>query len=220
MDKLTAFYTGRAWRDLALRLKIERGGRCERSGRIFTDLSRLCGHHKIELTEENVGDASVSLNPQNIEIISFEEHNREHRRFGYKRKTYIVWGSPLSGKTTTVRQIMRRGDIVMDIDALWQAVSFQPEYIKPDGLRFNVFRLRDSLLDQIYTNYGNFCDAYIIGGYPDKYERERLAGRYGAELIYCESAKEECIDRVLAAGRPSEWAKYVNDWWYIYERTK
>ena len=216
MDKLHQFYCSKAWRDLSFRLKIERGGKCERTGEVFADMSQLIAHHKIELTEDNVDDPNISLNPNNIEIISFNEHNKEHRRFGYKQNVYIVYGSPLSGKTTLVRELMSYGDLVLDIDSLWQAVTFQPAHVKPKNVRFNIFKLRDEMLDQIKMRYGGWYDAYIIGGYPDKYERERLAQTLGAELIYCESTKEECLERLEQSGKPESWREYIIDWWERY----
>ena len=216
MDKLHQFYCSKAWRDLSFRLKVERGGKCERTGEVFADMSQLIAHHKIELTEDNVDDPNISLNPNNIEIISHAEHNKEHRRFGYKQNVYIVYGSPLSGKTTLVRELMSYGDLVLDIDSLWQAVTFQPAYVKPKNVRFNIFKLRDEMLDQIKMRYGGWYDAYIIGGYPDKYERERLAQTLGAELIYCESTKEECLERLEQSGKPESWREYIIDWWERY----
>lgn len=215
MDRLHQFYCSKAWRTLAYKLKVERGGKCERTGEIFADLSQLIGHHKIELTEDNVDDPNVSLNPDNIEIISFKEHNKEHRRFGNKQKVYIIYGSPLSGKTTLAKELMQYGDIVLDLDSIWQAVTMQGRYSKPNNIRFNVFKMRDDLLGQIKMRYGNWYDAYIIGGYPDKYERQRLADELGAELIYCESTKQECISRL--GDRGIKWLDYINDWWNKYE---
>jgi len=219
MDKLHSFYCSKNWRDLAFRLKVERGGKCERCGETPLDWAYLIGHHKIDITEDNVDDPAIALNPALVEIICFDCHNKEHRRFGHSKRVYIVWGSPLSGKTTTVRQMMRYGDIVLDIDALWEAVTMQPKYSKPDNCRYNMFALRDALLDQIKTRYGQWYDAYIIGGYPDKYERERLSQSLGAELIYCESSKEECLKRLEQSGKPRAWEQYVNDWWERFERS-
>ncbi len=182
------------------------------------DWKLLIGHHKEELTEDNVNDPRVALNPDKIEIICIDCHNRDHRRFGHKQQVYIVWGSPLSGKTTAVRQMMQYGDIVLDMDLLWQALTLQPEYIKPNNVRFNVFAIRDALLDQIKTRYGQWYDAYIIGGYPDKYERQKLAESMGAELVYCESTKDECLKRLHDSGKPKGWEKYIEDWWEVFER--
>lgn len=222
MGDIHAFYCRKPWRDLSYKLKVERGGKCERCG--FTavtkdDWAKLIGHHRIELTESNVDDAAVALNPAKIEIICFGCHNEEHRRFGNSKRVYIVWGSPLSGKTSAVREMMRYGDIVMDIDQLWQAVTMQPEHVKPDNVRFNIFALRDALLDQIKTRYGGWYDAYIIGGYADKYERERLAATMGAKLVYCESTQEDCLRRRHDGERAEAWDDYIRKWWDTFERT-
>ena len=215
--KLHRFYSSKAWRDLAHRLKVERGGKCERTGNTFADMSQLIAHHKTELTEDNVNDPQIALNPDNIEIISFDEHNKEHRRFGNNQKVYIVWGSPLSGKTTMVRELMQYGDIVLDIDGLWQAITLQPDHVKPQNVRFNVFKMRDDFLDQIKTRYGNWYDAYVISSLPDKYERERMAETLGAELIYCDSTQEECIERFKKSDRPGIWLDFIMDWWEKFE---
>lgn len=216
MDKLHNFYTLKPWRDLAYSLKIKAGGTCNRCGKTVLDFKYLIGHHKVELTEDNVDDVTISLNPDNVEIICLTCHNNAHRRFGGKQNVYIVYGSPLSGKTTLVRELMQYGDIVYDMDAMCEAISFQPEYVKPNNLRFNLFKMRDDLLDQIRTRYGNWYDAYIIMGLPDKHERERLAERLGAELIYCESTREECIERMGKSSKPSSWLQYINDWFDSY----
>ena len=218
MDKQHQFYASKAWRELTYNLKIERGGKCERCGARPLHFSSLIGHHKIELNNDNVDDPNIALNPNSIEIICHRCHDKEHYRFGNKQNVYIVYGSPLSGKKTMVQELMQYGDIALDMDALYQAITMQPQYIKPKNVRFNVFKLRDSLLDQVKTRYGQWYDAYIIGGYPDKYERERLAQTLGAELIYCESTKEECIERLFKSDKPKVWLEYITDWWEKYER--
>ena len=217
MDKLKQFYNSRTWRSLSHQLKIERGYTCERTGITVTNASELIAHHKIELTESNVDDPNISLNPDNIEIILFSEHNKEHRRFGtHDHGVYIVYGSPLSGKTTLVRETMRKGDIVVDIDMIWEAVTLSDNYDKPNNLKFNVFTIRDNLIDQIKTRFGGWIDAYIIGGYPNKTERDRLQQRLNAELIYVDSTKDECLQRLHESNRPKVWEEYITQWWDEY----
>ncbi len=221
MNNLKRFYSLKPWLDLSYKLKIERGGKCSKCSFTPTtkeEWSLLIAHHIIELTEDNINNPNISLNPSNIEIICLNCHNKEHHRFGHDKEVYIVYGSPLSGKSTYVKQIVKPGDLILDIDLLWQALSYQPQHIKPNNLRFNIFKLRDEILDQIKTRYGQWYNAYIIGGYPDKYERERLSQTLGAELIYIESTKEECLNRI-ENNRPSIWKDYIDKWWDTYNRT-
>ncbi|MFV0400474.1 MAG: hypothetical protein ACK5LX_07625 [Oscillospiraceae bacterium] len=218
MDALEQFYNSTAWRELSHRLKVERSGVCNRCKRQYHDTALLVGHHTEELTLDNVHNPAVSLNPQKIEVICFDCHNREHRRFGYKRSIHIVWGSPFSGKRKYVRDHIIPGDLVVDIDAIWTAVTYMPEDTKPDNCRFNVFAVRRLLIDQVKTRYGNWCDAYIIGGFPMFNEREQLSKELGAERIYCESTEGECMRRMKEAGKPPVFADYIADWWEKYRR--
>lgn len=216
MGKLHRFYGTKAWRDLSYALKIKAEGKCSRCKETILDFKYLIAHHKIELNKSNVDNPDISLNPELIEIVCHACHNKVHRRFGNKQNVYIIYGSPLSGKTTLARELMQYGDIVVDIDSLWQIVTFQDRYIKPNNVRFNIFKLRDELLDQVRTRYGQWYDAYVIGGYPCRHERKKIAEELGAELIYCESTKEECIERAIRGNRPKEWIDYIERWWDEY----
>lgn len=217
------FYARKEWIELRLDLIIERNMTCERCGKHCIDISQLIGHHKIPLTEANINDVNITLNPENIEIICFDCHNEEHERFGYKHKqeVYIVYGPPCSGKTSYVLSNMVRRDLVIDMDRLYEAVSLLPRYDKPDVLRYNVFAIRNLLIEEIKTRYGKWHDAYIIGGYANKTERERLAKELGAELIYCEATKLECIGRLNTCNdyrmeHKEEWIKYIDKWFAEY----
>jgi len=190
-------YVSKAWRELRFNLIIERGPVCQRCSEVVIDTSKLIAHHRIPLSPANINDINITLNQENIEIICFDCHNVEHRRYGCnKHNVYIVYGSPLSGKNTLVNQLSRYGDMVLDIDKLYECISGQSLFDKPNNLRFNVFVLRDKMIDMIKTRYGDWHDCYIIGGYPNKQERKRLARELGAELIYVDSTKDECLQRV------------------------
>ena len=215
--KVHAFYCTKAWRELSYNAKIKAKGKCNRCGN-YPGMEYLIGHHTIELNEDNVDDANISLNPDLIEVVCLTCHNKEHKPLVKEHRVYIVYGSPRSGKNTLVRELMRTGDIVVDIDAIWVAVTGQPNYVRPDNCKYNVFKTRDCLLDQIKTRYGRWNNAYIIGGYPDKYDRERLAKEMGAELIYCESTKEECLRRRIESGKPGIWDEYIEKWWREYTK--
>ena len=91
---------------------------------------------------------------------------------------------------------MSRGDLVVDMDRLYSAASMLPYYDKPENLLSNVIGIRNALIDNIKTRYGKWNNAFIIGGYPDKYKREKLAEDLGAEIIFCDVSKAECLKRL------------------------
>jgi hypothetical protein len=115
---------------------------------------------------------------------------------------------------------MSRGDLIVNMDQLYAAVSFLPFYDKPDNLLINVRGIHNQLLDNIKTRYGKWNNAWVIGGYADKYKRERLAEDLGAELVFCDISKEECLRRLKLDGdrqyRQDEWESYIDKWFNQY----
>ena len=221
---LSNFYRSKEWVNLLKVLKLQRvdsSGNilCEYCGKPIVNKYDCIGHHKIYLTEENYTDAEVSLNPDNIALVHHRCHNRIHDKLGYsKREVYIVYGAPLAGKSSWVKEASEPGDLIVDMDSLWQAVSGQPRYIKPNRLKSVVFSLRDNLLESIRYRRGKWNNAYIIGGYPYQAERERLIDSLGAREVFIDTSKEECIARLEAQEDRDclEWIKYIEDWFNIF----
>ena len=220
--ELQRFYGTKAWQDLRWKKIIEAGGKCERCGKDFTDdMSQLIAHHKEHLTDENLTDPFVALNPDNVEIVCRKCHAHYHDDRGYikpRKQVFIVYGPPLSGKTTYVRQNAEPGDLIIDMDALYTAVSFEDLYTRPPELNRIVFGMRDWLYDQVRIRNGNWITAWIIAGLPRKGEREQLAARLGASCVLIECDKEECHKRLLNAedGRFPQWGEYIDKWFADY----
>lgn len=218
---LSSFYTSKPWIELMQIIRLERVNSqgeliCEHCGKPIVYKYDCIGHHIVELTEENYLDANISLNPDNIMLVHHRCHNKIHEKLNYsKRNVYLVYGSPLSGKTTFVQDNMQYGDMVVDIDSIWQCVSAQDRYVKPNGLKTNVFGIRNQLIDMIRTRTGFWRTAWLIGGYPLIGERERLCKSLGAREIFIDTPKEECLQRLLAdsSRNHDEWEKYIEDWW-------
>lgn len=192
---------------------------CEHCHKPIVTKYDCIGHHIIELTENNYVNADISLNPNNIMLVHHKCHNKIHDRLGlsYIKQVYLVYGSPLSGKSSWVKDNMNYGDLIVDMDNIWQCISGQDKYIKPNRLRANVFAIRDSLIDMIRVRRGNWLNAYIIGGYPLISERERLIKSLGAREVFIDTPKEECIRRLTSNNsRPKEYEKYILDWWEQY----
>lgn len=218
-DWAMPLYKSDAWRDLRRVLIAERGQRCEHCGKMISDPSKIEADHIIELTPENINDASIALNQDNVQLLCKECHRLKHQRFGsFEQRVFLVYGSPCSGKKTRVKHAMFRGDIVVEIDMLYAAVSGCGMHDKPDSIKQFVFRLRDTALDCIKTRTGKWSTAYVIGGYPRRAERENLARRLGAELMYQDSTREECLLRAKSMGEIGKsMEKYINQWWDVFE---
>ena len=215
------FYRSKEFTTLRLNIIHERTNTdgfniCEHCNKPIIRRYDLIAHHVIELTEDNYTDASISLNPELIKLVHHRCHNKIHNKLGYShRKVYLVHGSPLSGKTSYVNDVLNEGDLVIDIDSIWQSVSGQDRYVKPNRLRSCVFAVRDTLLDCVKYRRGKWLNAYIIGSYPLISDRERLCKELGAEEIHINTSYDECIKRLNthADGRDvKEWTKYIDDY--------
>ena len=115
-----------------------------------------------------MNDYSISLNPDNLMWLHHGCHNKIHCRFGYEdeAKVYLVYGSPLSGKSSWVKTVAGKDDLICDIDSIYQMISVNPRYIKNDRLKTNVFQIRNCIYDMIKMRTGKFGNAYVIGGFP------------------------------------------------------
>ncbi len=81
--ELHNFYKSKQW-FIARTVKTQNAkGRCERCGKIGEEV-----HHKIPLTVDNVSDALISLNQENLELLCRECHNNEHGRFQKKANPF------------------------------------------------------------------------------------------------------------------------------------
>ena len=71
------FYDTKKWKKLRKSYLAEHPvcERCAAAG--FVSVAEHV-HHKIELTEENVKDPNITLNPDNLEALCFDCHRREH----------------------------------------------------------------------------------------------------------------------------------------------
>ena len=121
---LKAFYNSDEWN-------------CVRE-QVLSDMDNTCGdcgglaqevHHIVFLTLENVNDYNISLNLKNLIPLCHQCHNIRHGRWlpntkPEEQKVFLIWGSPLSGKTTYVKNNMLKGDLVLDVDNIWECIVY------------------------------------------------------------------------------------------------
>lgn len=214
----TQFYKSQEWANckaLVLNERLKEGAiYCEHCGKVIlssfnpnanNNKGAMVFHHKTYLTNQNVNDASISVNPSNIAILHWSCHNAVHNRFNGvavkpERKVYLVLGAPCSGKTTFVKEHIEEGDIVFDVDDLWQVLSGQARYIKPNQLKQIVLATRLFIKEQLKRGAGYWRNAYIIDSKlatPLEIEKEAEAYPFNVEVIEMEATKEECLNRLL-----------------------
>lgn len=181
-------------------------------------------HHKIELNIANVNDASISINPENIATLHWQCHNEVHNRFcgttGNNlptKKVYLITGPSCSGKTSFVKERATDGDIVVDIDDIWQFVTRDKRYYKPKWAQSVVFAIRDAMIDRIITTKlnGTWHNAFIIESLPFGRDRDERASQLQAEIIEMEATEEECLQRLYENpdGRSiRDYEKYIKDY--------
>lgn len=218
---LSAFYTSKEWTDFRQVIIAER---TRSDGLIYDEVTGkpivkaydIILHHIEPLTLENVNDASIALNPANIQIVSFRTHNEIHQRFGtWTRHIYLVHGCPLAGKREYVKERAGLHDLVIDIDKIYECITNNPPYVKSGRLTDNVFAVRDCLLEQVKMRRGKWCNCFIVGGFPFKGERERICREYGAEAIHIDCDIETALARLenLTDERnKTDWNKYITEY--------
>jgi hypothetical protein len=219
---LQTFYASRKWIAFRKAILAERGLMCQHCGKLIAREREAHLHHTIELTPANVYDATIALNPDNVLVVHKTCHDSIHDRLRESREAtrlkgvYIVYGMPGSGKTTFVTERKGRHDIVVDMDRLYQAITLLPDYDKPDCLFSVVREVYNLLIDTIRYRRGKWQSAWVIGGFPDKHQRERLAEELGAELIYIECTRDEAVERIRLDERRRlmvrEYEGYIDRW--------
>lgn len=211
MFTLQTFYKSKEWQNLRQCLILERVNSdgdiiCELCHKPIIKPYDIIGHHKIYLTESNVNDYSISLNPDNIALVHFACHNKIHEKGFQCKKVYIVYGAPCSGKSYYVDSVATDNDLIIDIDRIYNALNNS----RSDKLLNTVMNTYRYLLDIVKTRNGLWNNAYIIRGLPNAMERKRLSDMLDAELIFIDTDKETCLER--SKEKSSDYYKFVEDW--------
>lgn len=126
----------------------------------------------------------------------------------------VVCGAPGSGKTSWVRSQIRRGELVVDVDALFAALTMRPLYDKPESLIGAVLSLRDHVIE-------SYEPAWVISSDPTITYRAQMREAHGARVVVLETPPDVCIERIagdLRRDEGTDWPELVNRWWGNYER--
>ena len=133
--------------------------------------------------------------------------------------TTIVSGPPGAGKTTYVKSQMVEGDLILDDDLLYQAISGQVYYNKPIEL-FNYVRVaREAIISELIDRRDVYR-AWIIGCYPKAEDRGGIAELFNAKVVVLKPLEFVCLNRIQKDDRRSKnlkyWVNIVHKWYRDY----
>lgn len=135
----------------------------------------------------------------------------------------IVCGPPCSGKTTYVKSMAHKGDVVIDLDAIQKKLN--PAFrvwteIINTKLLHRAIGYRNLLLAGL-AKRSSGCAWFIVGA-PTQRERTWWQHKLGGEVVLLNPGAEECKRRAYARGTPlaahgaSTWyAKAEDNYWVV-----
>jgi 5-methylcytosine-specific restriction protein A len=163
-----------------------------------------------------------------VKSVSDGSYARSARReaFGPSRiPVTIVAGPPGSGKTSYVTARKAWGDLVVDMDLLYVALTGGgPMYDKPDVLLPFVATARDAVMSRLARG-SDVRRAWLITGKGNAAELLTLKAQLAAErIVVLEVAPAECLRRIREDPRRAErwqlWEPLIRKWWTTYQSSK
>lgn len=196
---------------------------CERQGIV------KAGEHVDHIIPFRGIEDPLRLDADNLQTLCRECHSRKTAREdggfgGNKGNVIVICGSPGSGKSTYVENNMKDGDIRIDLDYIFQALSGLPLFHKPknnyckSSMFSIVMKVYDVLLSELEKNRN--VRAWIITSQTNRQKREELKNRFNAKVIVLETPKEECIYRLkndMRRDDGTDWQEVIEKWWLMYE---
>jgi predicted kinase len=134
------------------------------------------------------------------------------------REVIIVSGAPGSGKTTYVNKVKRPGDLIVDMDALYAAISGLPVHSADKTVLDIALQIRECLYDAIENPIGsNWRRAFVITASPRRSEINELKKRLNASEVMMTTGRSTCIAQIkndpTRKGREDEFIAIASQWY-------
>ena len=134
---------------------------------------------------------------------------------------HIIYGPPGSGKTTFALENMKRGDLILDMDLIFQALSGRGWYDKPRELLPHVLSACDGTINAL-LGFDRVPAWLVING-KARAERDKLGGMFpGATFHHMDATAAACKKGIRADPRraPAAWEMWdgrIDRWFREWE---
>lgn len=131
------------------------------------------------------------------------------------KKVYLVTGAPGSGKTTYVKQVASKKDLVFDLDSINTALGGEMH-----GNNLNVLpvalSMRQAAIEAITNGSGEWENAYFISAASDRKAIDSLCKQLNATEIQMDATPEQCRERIYKDTTRINKAEHINlvDRWF------
>lgn len=131
---------------------------------------------------------------------------------------YLIYGSPCSGKSTYVKEHIKSGDIVCDVDRLYSAISFNEEHQTELYAQEVASGLYKELIGIIRDRKGNWKNAYVVSlANTDERLKTEMERINADEAIFIDAPYEVCMER--AKERPFYFEWLIQEWFETKDLT-
>jgi shikimate kinase len=195
-------------------------------------LCQICGKlavndgvadHIVPLSEGgSEGDDNMQWLCEDCHSIKTQEEARRGReRGGRDGKVVVVYGPPGAGKTRWAMEWMKAGDIIVDLDLIYSALSGQPVHHKPDNLLGFVLDTREAIYRLLDVRRKVAATVWIVISGARKDERQALIDRYEAETVLVKASVADCYENIKRDTTRPEMVRatteIVDKWFREYE---
>lgn len=124
---------------------------------------------------------------------------------------YLIYGSPCSGKSTYIKEHLKRGDLICDVDLIYGAISGKNPHDAELYTHETACQLTSALKDIIRDRQGGWKDAYVVSIANTAEKVKKEADRINAdEAIFIDTPYEVCMER--AKERPFYFQWIIQEW--------
>lgn len=160
------------------------------------------------------GDVTLAFDRTNLQGMCKPHHDaKTAREVGLTYTTpriTVVCGPPCAGKTTYVHDHATLGDLILDWDALAQALGSPVPHGHDPALRPVIAAARDAILDRLTRGHDLRHAWHTTTQLPHRIHVPAV------RIIVLDTPPQECKARARRDGRPAVWDDLIDRWWSGY----